>query len=204
MSEEAGLKAKPSKSQHPFPARAFHSINIVAVILMAASGMQIYNANPVFGGRGGWTIPDSFVLGGWLAGGRHWHFAVMWLFFLNLAVYLIYVLLSKRWNTRFANKSDLESLIDKSVSAKRRIYGVHRILYSTVVPLMVLAFLSGIAMYKPVQFDWLANLAGSWQNLRIVHFATIPCVIIFTVLHSGLGLQIGGWRLLRSIFFRGS
>lgn len=193
-------KKQPSTAQHPFPVRAFHTVNIIAVTLMAASGMQIYNATPVFGGKGGWAIPQFLVLGGWLAGGRHWHFAIMWLFFLNLLVYFVYLIYSHRWKTRFATTADGKAAIGKSVAGKRRLYAYHRILYSTVVPVMVFALLSGVAMYKPVQFDWLANAAGSWQNLRVIHFVTVPFLIVFTLIHSILGLKVGGLRLLRSIF----
>jgi hypothetical protein len=60
----------------PLWTRAFHAFNLVVVLLMAASGLQIYNANPVFGGRDGATVPALFTLGGWLAGGRDWPISV--------------------------------------------------------------------------------------------------------------------------------
>ena len=77
-------KTKPPQPKQAILAKIFHSLNIIALVLMIGSGLQIYNANPVFGGRAGWHFPDLFLLGGWLAGGRHWHFAAMWLFALNL------------------------------------------------------------------------------------------------------------------------
>ncbi len=51
-----------------------HSLIIISLLMMIGSGLTIYNANPVFGGRDGWHIPPFFTLGGWLAGGRDWHF----------------------------------------------------------------------------------------------------------------------------------
>ena len=68
-------------------AKIFHYCNFISLFIMITSGLQIYNANPVFGGRGGLYIFPLFTLGGWLAGGRHWHFAAMWLFSLNLFCY---------------------------------------------------------------------------------------------------------------------
>ena len=50
----------------PLWTRGFHAFNLLVLLLMAASGLQIYNANPVFGGRGGATVPELFTLGGWL------------------------------------------------------------------------------------------------------------------------------------------
>lgn len=191
-----------AKAQHPLPVKIFHSVNIIAVALMASSGLQIYNATPVFGGKGGWAIPGIFTLGGWLAGGRHWHFAFMWLFFLNLAFFIGYLVVSKRWKSRYASKADTDAILNDKTASKRKIYAFHRILYSAVLPVLILALLSGLAMYKPVQFDWLANSVGSWQNLRIIHFVTVPLVILFIVIHSALGMNIGGWRIYRSIFWR--
>jgi thiosulfate reductase cytochrome b subunit len=193
---------QPQNSQHPPQSRIFHSVNIAAVMLMSTSGLQIYNATPVLGGKSGWQIPNAFVLGGWLAGGRHWHFAVMWLFALNLIWYLGYVFWSKRWATRYANQSDLRGLFQSNLTAKRRLYATHKIAYTSVIPVMVLALLSGLALYKPVQFDWLANATGSWQNLRVIHFVSVPLVVVFTIAHSILGIKVGGWRLVRSIFWR--
>jgi thiosulfate reductase cytochrome b subunit len=60
-------------------AKLFHWINIISLIIMICSGLEIYNANPVFGGREGWNFPTLVLLGGWLAGGRDWHFAGMWI-----------------------------------------------------------------------------------------------------------------------------
>ncbi|MGB7375236.1 MAG: cytochrome b/b6 domain-containing protein, partial [Rivularia sp. (in: cyanobacteria)] len=42
-----------SKRKFPtqaIPAKTFHWINIVSLFVMLTSGLQIYNANPVFGG----------------------------------------------------------------------------------------------------------------------------------------------------------
>jgi thiosulfate reductase cytochrome b subunit len=81
--------------------KIFHWLNLIVVALMLTSGLQIYNANPVFGGRGGWHFPDILLLGGWLGGGKHFHFAAMWLFGLNLFAYGIYVFATQRWQHRF-------------------------------------------------------------------------------------------------------
>jgi thiosulfate reductase cytochrome b subunit len=55
-------------------------------------------------------------------------------------------------------------------------------------------------MYKPAQLHWLAGLFGSWQTLRIIHFITVPTVILFTVAHSLLALKVGSIRLIKSMF----
>ncbi|MBW4487469.1 MAG: cytochrome b/b6 domain-containing protein [Trichocoleus desertorum ATA4-8-CV12] len=181
-------------------AKSFHWINLISLFLMLTSGLQIYNANPVFGGRAGWQIPPVFALGGWLAGGRHWHFAAMWLFSLNLLWYGLYVLISRRWRHRFVGTNDLKAL-QRSRNPQRRIYAWHRIAYTIIVPILLLAILTGIGMYKPAQFPWIVDMFGSWQALRIVHFSSVPIVVLFAIAHSWLGLKAGGSRLLESMFW---
>jgi thiosulfate reductase cytochrome b subunit len=181
-------------------AKVFHWVNIIALMLMIGSGLQIYNANPVFGGRAGWNFPQLFLLGGWLDGGRDWHFAIMWVYALNLFWYGIYVGLSRRWRHRFASDSDLKA-IQSSQNIKRKSYAWHRLVYTAIVPILLLAIASGLAMYKPAQLHWLSSLFGNWQTLRIVHFSTVPIVVLFTFTHSLLALRVGSLRLIKSMFF---
>lgn len=182
------------------PAKVFHWLNIISLVLMMTSGLQIYNANPVFGGRGGWHFPEVFLLGGWLAGGRHWHFAAMWLFALNLLWYGLYIFITRRWQHRFASGNDLKAL-QTSQNPKRKNYAWHRLVYTAIIPILLLAILSGLGMYKPAQLHWIVDLFGSWEALRIVHFITVPTVLIFALAHSLLGFKVGGKRLIESIFW---
>jgi thiosulfate reductase cytochrome b subunit len=180
-------------------AKAFHWINIISLLLMITSGLQIYNANPVFGGRAGWHFPPFLLLGGWLAGGRHWHFAAMWLFSLNLLAYGLYILFSRRWQRRFVSDSDIRAL-QVGQNPKRKAYAWHRLVYTAIIPVLLLAITTGLAMYKPVQLHWLSGLFGSWQTLRTIHFMTVPIVILFALTHSLLALKVGRFRLIKSIF----
>lgn len=181
-------------------AKIFHSCNIISLFIMLTSGLQIYNANPVFGGRAGLHIPPIFTLGGWLAGGRHWHFAGMWLFSLNLLWYGIYVLITRRWRHRFVNINDIKAL-QKTQNSKRLSYAWHRIVYTAIIPILLLALFTGIGMYKPAQFSWIVDMFGSWEALRIVHFSSVPSVILFVLIHWQLGRKAGGEQLTESMFW---
>jgi thiosulfate reductase cytochrome b subunit len=200
----SSMPAKRSKSP-PAPkqmllAKIFHWVNIISLFVMMTSGLQIYNANPVFGGRGGWTFPDFLLLGGWLGGGRNWHFAAMWFFALNLLWYGLYIFITRRWQKRFASFSDVKAL-KASQNIKRKNYSLHRLVYTAILPILVLSIFSGIAMYKPAQFHWLSALFSNWQTLRVVHFLAIPTVIVFVLVHSWLALKVGSVRLIKSMFF---
>ncbi|NEU74468.1 cytochrome b/b6 domain-containing protein [Hassallia byssoidea VB512170] len=181
-------------------AKIFHFCNIISLFIMLSSGLQIYNANPVFGGRAGLHIPPLFTLGGWLAGGRHWHFAGMWLFSLNLLWYGIYVLITRRWRHRFVNINDIKAL-QKTQNSKRLSYAWHRIVYTAIIPILLLALFTGIGMYKPAQFPWIVDMFGSWEALRIVHFSSVPSVILFVLVHWQLGRKAGGEQLTESMFW---
>ncbi|MBD2436778.1 cytochrome b/b6 domain-containing protein [Nostoc sp. FACHB-110] len=191
-------KGSPGPKQE-LPAKIFHAVNIISLLLMIFSGLQIYNANPVFGGRGGWHFPSIFLLGGWLAGGRSWHFAAMWVFSLNLLAYGTYILLTRRWQKRFISQSDIQ-VLQKGQNLKRKNYAWHRLIYTAIVPILVLAIASGLAMYKPAQLYWLSGLFGSWQTLRTVHFITVPIVVLFAIAHFLLSQKVGGYRLIKSMF----
>ncbi|MBC7971570.1 MAG: cytochrome b/b6 domain-containing protein [Verrucomicrobia bacterium] len=198
MTSSSAVKPQ-RRSLQATPAKIFHWVNIISLFLMLTSGLQIYNANPVFGGREGFHFPFVGLLGGWLAGGRHWHFAAMWFFSLNLLWYGVYVLVTQRWKHRYVGGNDIKAL-QQSKNPKRRFYAWHRVAYTSIIPILLLALLSGIGMYKPAQFHWIVDFFGDWFALRVVHFLTVPTVIVFAIVHSWLALKAGGERLVDSMF----
>lgn len=50
--------------------------------------------------------------------------------------------------------------------------------------------LSGLALWKPVQFSELASLFGSFQNIRLVHFFCMAAIVVFIVVHVTLALLV--------------
>jgi len=196
--EEKTMSKRPEVHQ-PLAVICFHNLNIVAVCLMAASGLQIYNANPVFGGRTGTQVPELFCLGGWLAGGRHWHFAAMWLFAFNLLFYVSYVIWNRRYLKRYFSPADMRAILNPD-NPKRVTYAWHRLAYTAILPLLIFALITGPAMFKPAQLGWLVQSFGGWESLRIFHFATVPLLVLFVVVHSFLAFKSGGITLVRSMF----
>src|SRR5438270_14064533 len=88
----SGAQPIPWVKVHPAVVRLTHWINVLAFLVMVASGWRIYNASPLFDFR----FPKDLTLGGWLGGALQWHFAAMWLLALNGLVYLFYGILSVR------------------------------------------------------------------------------------------------------------
>ena len=110
---------------------------------------------------------------------------------LNLLWYGIYVLISRRWRHRFVSTKDFKAL-QKTKNSQRLLYAWHRIAYTSIIPILLLAVFTGVGMYKPAQFPWIVSTFGSWEALRIVHFSSVPLVILFAIAHSWLGVKVGG------------
>lgn len=181
---------------HPLWTRVLHSCNAIILLVMAGSGLQIYNANPVFGGRAGTPMPALLTLGGWLAGGRWWHFGFMGLFAFILGSWLLLLLQMRR--QRLTQNADLSTLSGSNNPGKRKL-ALHRLTYSLLLIVLAMALLSGLAMYKPASLWWLTNRFGSWQQLRLIHFSTVPAIALLASMHVVLSIRVGGWRLLRTI-----
>ena len=172
---------------HPLWLRLSHWLNAVAVGLMLASGWRIYNASPLFGFR----IPADATLGGWLGGALQWHFAGMWLLALNGALYLGLNLASGRFARKFlplrpaAVWHDLRAALHGRLShADPRHYnGLQRCAYLFIVADLALLIVSGLVLWKSVQFPLLRELLGGYETARRVHFFAMASVVAFVAGH---------------------
>ena len=91
------MPASAKKRVHPWPVRLCHWLNVLVMVGMVMSGWGIYNASPLFS----FTFPAFLTLGGWLGGNIAWHLAVMWLLFVNAAIYVLWGLFSGHFRRRF-------------------------------------------------------------------------------------------------------
>ena len=102
------------RRHHPL-VRVTHWVNVIALAIMVGSGLRIFNAHPGFARIGerfccypfeGRAIPGWLTFGGWLAGARNWHFAMMWLLVLNGFVYLAFIWLHGEWRDLVPRRHD--------------------------------------------------------------------------------------------------
>lgn len=179
---------------HPLLVRVTHWVNAVAMTVMVMSGWAIHNADPI----APFTFPASITLGGGLIGALQWHFAAMWIVAGNGLVYLAYGLAGGRFRRRFLPLSPRAALRDAWSALRGRLghddlasyNGVQRLLYAGVVVLGVLIVLSGLAIWKPVQFGWLTLLMGDFDRARIVHFAAMSGIVLFAAVHVPMALLV--------------
>ncbi|AMP01418.1 prokaryotic cytochrome b561 family protein [Collimonas arenae] len=172
---------------HPIWLRITHWLNALAVIVMILSGWRIYNASPIFPFR----IPSEWTLGGWLGGALQWHFAAMWLLFFNGLIYLLFNAGSGRlWKKFFPLRpTDVMRDMIKALTGKLqhdaldKYNAVQKLAYVSVILDLILLVISGLAIWKSVQFPLLRELMGGFDTARIVHFCAMAFLVAFIVVH---------------------
>jgi len=179
--------AGPARPIHPAWVRATHWTNALAVLVMMASGWRIYNASPLFD----FAFPTGITLGGWLGGALQWHFAGMWLLAANGLLYLALNLASGRLAQRFFPVSPRGIAADLGAALRgrllhtdlRRYNAVQRAAYLFVMLDIGVLVLSGLVLWKSVQFETLRMLMGGYEGARYVHFAAMALLAGFVAVH---------------------
>ncbi|NNM64716.1 MAG: cytochrome B [Burkholderiales bacterium] len=172
---------------HPIWLRVSHWINALAVVLMVMSGWRIYDASPIFS----FSIPTGWTLGGWLAGALQWHFAAMWLLVGNGIFYLGMNSVTGRIKRKYfpLRPRDLWGDFRKAMTGKlehgdlSQYNAVQKLAYLVVVLDLIVLVLSGLVIWKSVQFPLLRDVMGGYDNARIVHFVAMSIVVAFVFVH---------------------
>lgn len=172
---------------HPVWLRLTHWLNVVAVVILAMSGWRIYDASPFFA----FSIPKEMTLGGWLGGAIQWHFAAMWLLVANGLLYLLLNVCSGRLRRKFFPLSPRAILRDLAAAFKGRLShadlshynAVQRAAYLFVIADLVLLVLSGLVLWKSVQFPILRELLGGYEAARRIHFIAMAALVAFVGVH---------------------
>jgi len=213
-------QAQPERTitayEHPWVVRFAHWVNAVALLVLIASGLQILRAFPSFGPKipqkNFFVPPKSISLGGWLAGGMQWHFTFMWLFVGSGLLYVIYQIVTGHWRQVLFLPRDIKGvwpmarhyfLFGKKPPVEAAYNPLQKLAYTVSVLLGVISTLTGLVIYKPVQFWWLTWLMGGFHYARIWHFfamcgflAFIPGHLIMVALHgwNNFYSMITGWK----------
>ena len=192
--DPALARAEPKGIIHPGWVRLTHWINFLAVAVMIGSGWEIYNASPLFP----FVFPRAITLGGWLAGALLWHFAAMWLLVVNGLVYLALGIASGRFRRKLVPIRAAELLADIKAALTGRLShadlsrynAVQRLFYLGVIIAGIVVVLSGLAIWKPVQFQELTAVLGGYDAARYVHFLAMAAIVVFLVVHVIMALLV--------------
>jgi thiosulfate reductase cytochrome b subunit len=180
--------ASDSGAIHPVWLRITHWVNALAAIVMVLSGWRIYDASPIFRS---FMFPAHLTLGGWLGGALQWHFAAMWLLFFNGFVYLALNIATGRFFRKFFPLSPAAVLRDffHALTGKlhhddlRHYNAVQKLAYLVAIVDLIVLVLSGMAIWKSVQFPLLRELMGGYDTARIVHFFAMVVLVAFVAVH---------------------
>ncbi len=206
----------PAAYEHAWVVRFCHWLNAVSLLVLIGSGLQIFRAFPSFGPkipqRDFFHPPGAFTIGGWLGGALQWHLAFMWIFIGTGVLYLAYQLISGNWREVLFRAHDVKGLwpmvrhyffFGSKPGIIEPYNPLQKLAYTAAVFFGVVSALTGLVLYKPVQFWWLAWLFGGFHFARGWHFAAlcgfvafIPGHLIMVLLHgwNNFYSMLSGWK----------
>ena len=192
--------------KHPLAIRWFHWINFPLLAVMIWSGTLIYWANPAY------IKPPQSV---WkalnvpyrLAEGMAFHFLFMWLFGINGLLYVIYTVVSGEWRELVPDRRSFKEAwqvflhdlhLRKEAPPQKKYNAAQKISYTLIVVMGLFSLLTGLAIYKPVQFGWLRWLFGGYKGARFLHFWLTVSYVAFFAVHVGQVIKTG-WNNFRAM-----
>jgi thiosulfate reductase cytochrome b subunit len=207
---------KQIKPKHSLAVRWFHWVNFPVLFIMIWSGLMIYWANDVY--RLGWGdktllkfFPDSFYkllnIPFHLAKGMAFHFVFMWIFAINGLVYVFYTLISGNWRELFPNRKSFREAwqvllhdlyLSKKKPPQKKFNGAQQIAYTLIIIMGFGSLLTGLVIYKPIQFSLLEKILGGYEAARIEHFILTIGYVLFFVIHITQVIR-AGWNNFRAI-----
>lgn len=211
--------------RHPWPVRVTHWVNVICLVFLLMTGLQILRAHPhlywglastfddpwlSFGSIPGWLTLPSYRD---LATGRNWHFFFAWIFVANGMIYLMYILFSGRLARMLEpSRAELAHLPDSVVEHARlkfpegeaaRTYNVIQKLTYLIVLLVVLPMMlvTGLAMSPMMNaaIPELLPILGGRQSARTLHFIAAMGITAFAVVHVLLVFLSGPVNNLRAM-----
>jgi len=193
-----------------------HWVNFPILTVMIWSGLLIYWANDeyaitIFGHTFLRFFPDWFYkllkIPHHLADGMAFHFLFMWFFTLNGIFYILYTLLSGEWRQLAPKRNSFKEAwlvllhdlhIRKTSPPQNKYNAAQRIAYTSIIIMGLGSVVTGLAIYKPVQFYWLTWICGGYHVARIIHFALTLGYVLFFMIHV-IQVIIAGWNNFRSV-----
>jgi thiosulfate reductase cytochrome b subunit len=192
---EIGAKGEQGMRMHPLVLRVMHWVNAVAMLILTFSGWAIYNDEVLFGAL---HFPTWMTLGAGPEGALQWHFLAMWILGANGIAYLAYGLSTGRFRRMLLPIRLRDIVADTRAALALKLAhddlthynAVQRVLYIGIILVIVVQVLSGLVIWKPVQFSELAALFYDFQTARLVHFFGMAVIVGFLLVHVALALIV--------------
>ncbi len=202
--------------EHPYVVRLCHWANAISLFVLVGSGLRIFWAFPSFAGkvpeRDLFDPPKLVMIGDGLAGALQWHLTFASVFILTGLLYVVYQALSRNFRQLLFVPRDIPGVwpmvrhyffFGPKPEVTAAYNPLQKLAYSSAIGFGVLAALSGLVLYKPVQFWWLAWLMGGFHLARLWHFLAlcgflsfIPGHLVMVLLHGWQNFysMVVGWK----------
>ncbi len=181
-------RARQRRQLHPV-VRITHWVGAAAMMCMILSGWQIYNASPILP----FLFPPWATLGGWLGAGIAWHIAAMWVLMADGLVYLVWGVATGHFRRTWLPITAAGLRRDAGAALSFRLHhdldrynAVQKLLYWFVTAAGILAVVTGLSIWKPVQLGTLTWLFGGYDIARRIHFALMTGIVAFLAVHIAL------------------
>jgi thiosulfate reductase cytochrome b subunit len=212
--------------RHSLAVRVMHWINVVAVVVLLMSGLQIFNAHPaLYWGKSSYTgagpifspgpFPGWITLPSmqWLAMGRRWHLFFAWVLVVNGVAYLAYTFASRHFSRDLKPTGTELRGMGRSIAdhlhlrhpqgeAARRYNVLQKLAYLGVIFVLVpFLVLMGLGMSPSLDAVWpgWVDAFGGRQSVRTLHFVAAMLLVAFTLVHVFEVVVTGAWNNLRSM-----
>jgi hypothetical protein len=134
-------------------------------------------------------------------------FPVYVVFCLNGFLYVLYTIISGEWRELVPNRRSFKEAwlvvlhdlhIRKMVPPQNKYNAAQRIAYTAIIVMGFGSLITGLAIYKPVQFNYLAWICGGYHLARIWHFVLTIGYVLFFLMHI-VQVVLAGWNNFRSV-----
>jgi thiosulfate reductase cytochrome b subunit len=207
---------KKIKEKHSLAMRWFHWVNFPILAIMIWSGILIYWASDtysitLFGHTYFKFFPQwfykEFNITHRLSEGMAFHFLFMWFFTINGILYVLYTWISGEWRELIPKRNSFKEAwlvllhdlhIRRGLPPQNKYNAAQRIAYSAIILMGFGSLITGLAIYKPVQFYYLTWLCGGYHLARIWHFVLTIGYVLFFMIHI-IQVILAGWNNFRSV-----
>src|SRR5277367_4467045 len=197
--------------EHPLPVRFCHWLNSVSLFVMAGSGLRIFLAFPSFGPKipqkNLVNFPPALTIGGWLGGALQWHFTFAWIYVLTGVAYVAYEVFSGNIRQILFIPKDIPGVwpmvrhyffFGRKPPQTETYNPLQKLAYTSAILLGILSMLTGMVLFNPVQFSFLAALMGGSHRARLWHFGVL-CAMVFFVIGHLVMVALHGWNNFMSM-----
>ena len=121
--------------------------------------------------------------------------------------YVLYTVISGEWRQLLPNRHSFKEAwlvllhdlhIRKTAPSQLKYNAAQRIAYTAIIIMGFGSLVTGLAIYKPVQFNWLCWLCGGYHLARIWHFILTIGYVMFFLVHI-IQVILAGWNNFRSV-----